>query len=73
MREWRFAFSLGMFAHAESRAQLYHAVVGSKAGASVIVQGEIQQILADLVYEERGYPYEWGEPAARSPHGDALG
>ncbi|MEI7768955.1 MAG: TetR/AcrR family transcriptional regulator [Chloroflexales bacterium] len=45
-----FAFSLGMFAHADSHVQLYRAMVGKQSG--VILLREIQQILADLVRAE---------------------
>jgi AcrR family transcriptional regulator len=45
-----FAFSLGMFDHADSHAQLYRAMVGKQSG--VILLREIQQILADLVRAE---------------------
>jgi AcrR family transcriptional regulator len=45
-----FAFSLGMFEHADSHAQLYRAMVGKQSG--VILLREIPQILADLVRAE---------------------
>lgn len=50
LAQGRFAFSLGMFEHAASHAQLYRAMVGKQSG--VIVQREIQQILGDLVRAE---------------------
>jgi AcrR family transcriptional regulator len=58
----RFAFSLGMFAHAESHVLLYRAVVGKQSG--VIVQREIQRIIADLVRAElRGMSPQGGKLA----------
>lgn len=50
LAQGQFAFSLGMFAHAESHTHLYRAVVGKQSG--VIVQREIQQIIGDLVRAE---------------------
>jgi AcrR family transcriptional regulator len=45
-----FAFSLGMFEHACSHAQLYQVIVGRQSG--VLVLHEIKQILCALVREE---------------------
>lgn len=50
LAQGRFAFSLGMFAHAASHQQLYRAMVGKQSGA--IVLREIQQVLADLTRSE---------------------
>jgi AcrR family transcriptional regulator len=50
LAQGQFAFSLGMFVHAESHVHLYRAVVGKQSG--VIVQREIQQIIGDLVRAE---------------------
>lgn len=45
-----FGFCFAMLEHAESHAPLYRAMVGKQSG--VIVQREIQQILADVVRAE---------------------
>lgn len=45
-----FGFSFAMFEHAESHSQLYQAMVGKQSG--MIVQRELQQILADLARNE---------------------
>jgi AcrR family transcriptional regulator len=50
LAQGQFAFSLGMFDHAASHAQLYRAVVGTPSGA--IVQRELQQTLARLARAE---------------------
>jgi hypothetical protein len=51
-----------MFAHAESHVLLYRAVVGKQSG--VIVQREIQRIIADLVGAElRGMSPQGGKLA----------
>jgi AcrR family transcriptional regulator len=50
LAQGRFAFSLGMFEHADSHVQLYRAMVGKQSG--VILLREIPQILADLVRAE---------------------
>ncbi|MEI6180696.1 MAG: TetR family transcriptional regulator [Chloroflexales bacterium] len=50
LAQGQFAFSLGMFDHAASHAQLYRALVGKPSG--VVVQGEIQQILSELARNE---------------------
>ncbi|MEI6777081.1 MAG: TetR/AcrR family transcriptional regulator [Chloroflexales bacterium] len=50
LAQGRFAFSLGMLDHAGSHVPLYRAMVGKQSG--VILQREIEHILADLVRAE---------------------
>jgi AcrR family transcriptional regulator len=50
LAQGQFAFSLGMFEHAGSHAQLYQAMVGKQSGA--LVMREISQLLSDLVRAE---------------------
>lgn len=60
LAQGQFAFSLGMFDHAASHADLYKAVVGTPSGA--VVQRELQQTLAELARAELGAAFPTASP-----------